>query len=224
MEVNLGVNFKDENQTAHAPLSSLRAPLDSLAAGNPHVSEVQVGVLGHAAYHTSRAPARTEGVMKTITSTQSGVAGEYFVAAELSRRGFVASLTLRNTRGIDVLASNADATKSVGIQVKTAQVALREDRRYSNAHWMLNVKAETAVGKNHFYVFVVLPDQGEPSYYVVPSANVAEFVSADHKQWKDTPGRKGQQRSLTNPMRIFKDPDGKYKDRWDLLGLMEVNV
>jgi hypothetical protein len=50
-----------------------------------------------------------------------GVAGEYFVAAELSRRGYVASLTLRNTRGIDILASNIDATKSVGIQVKAIQ-------------------------------------------------------------------------------------------------------
>src|ERR1700730_1910834 len=101
--------------------------------------------------------------MKILSVIQTGVAGEYFVAAELSRRGFVASLTLRNTRGIDVLASNADATKSVGIQVKTSQVALKEDRRYSDAHWMLNVKAETAIGTNLFYVFVVLPEQGEPS-------------------------------------------------------------
>src|SRR5713226_2271187 len=51
----------------------------------------------------------------------TGVAGEYFVAAELSRQGYVASLTLRNTRGIDILASDPNATKSVGIQVKATQ-------------------------------------------------------------------------------------------------------
>ena len=45
---------------------------------------------------------------KKLSTIQTGVAGEYFVAAELSRRGYVASLTLRNTRGIDVLASNAE--------------------------------------------------------------------------------------------------------------------
>jgi hypothetical protein len=56
-----------------------------------------------------------------LSTTLSGIAGEYFVAAELSRRGYVASLTLQNTRGIDILASNGDATKSVGIQVKTKQ-------------------------------------------------------------------------------------------------------
>jgi len=60
---------------------------------------------------------------KRLTSILCGVAGEYFVAAELSRRGYVASLTLRNTRGIDILASNAEATKSVGIAVKTNQGA-----------------------------------------------------------------------------------------------------
>jgi hypothetical protein len=56
-----------------------------------------------------------------LSGIQVGITGEYLVAAELSRRGYVATLTLRNTRGIDILASNSDATKSVGIQVKTAQ-------------------------------------------------------------------------------------------------------
>ena len=45
----------------------------------------------------------------TISKILSGVAGEYFVAAEMSRRGYIASLTLKNTRGIDVLAASANA-------------------------------------------------------------------------------------------------------------------
>jgi hypothetical protein len=36
-----------------------------------------------------------------LSTGLSGVAGEYFVAAELSRRGYIASITLRNTRGVD---------------------------------------------------------------------------------------------------------------------------
>ncbi|MBC5785979.1 hypothetical protein H8N03_23780 [Ramlibacter sp. USB13] len=55
-----------------------------------------------------------------LSATLCGVSGEYFVAAELSRPGYIASLTRRNTRGLDILASNADAPKSVDIQVKTA--------------------------------------------------------------------------------------------------------
>ena len=69
-----------------------------------------------------------------VTKGLSGVAGEYFVAAELSRRGYLASITLRNTRGIDVLVTNADASKSAGIQVKTNQNSIKK--------WILNVKAK----------------------------------------------------------------------------------
>ena len=56
----------------------------------------------------------------STTSLLAGVAGEYFVAAELSRRGFIASITLRNTRGIDIVVTNKDATKTVTIQCKTS--------------------------------------------------------------------------------------------------------
>src|SRR5437763_8863000 len=100
------------------------------------------------------------GRVKTLSSIQAGISGEYFVAAELSRRGYVASLTLRNTRGIDILASNRDATKSVGIQVKTCQG--------TRADWMLNKKAEADLAENLFYVFVCLPQSALPIFYVVP--------------------------------------------------------
>ncbi len=144
------------------------------------------------------------------STIQTGVSGEYFVAAELSRRGYVASLTLRNTRGIDILVSNRDATKSVGIQVKTSQ-----GRR---AHWLLNKKAEADLAENLFYVFVCLPKVESPVFYVVPREVVVRYVRESHRKWLGTPGRGGR-RHVDNDMRNFKDPEGSYKDRWDLLGL-----
>src|SRR5689334_20306482 len=114
-------------------------------------------------------------VRPTLAKTLSGVAGEYFVAAELSRRGYVASITLRNTRGIDILASNGDATRSVGIQVKTNQTTTRE--------WILNKKAETNLAANLCYVFVALNGLKAPSFHVVPSSVVAAFVSDAHRNW-----------------------------------------
>ena len=56
-------------------------------------------------------------------SGSMGIAGEFFVAAELTRRGYVASLTSKNTKAIDILASNKDGSKSVAIQVKTCDNA-----------------------------------------------------------------------------------------------------
>ena len=71
-----------------------------------------------------------------LESTQVGVAGEYFVAAELSLRGFIASITLRNTRGIDIIASTKDGAKSVNIQVKTNNI--------DSTNWVLTQKSETS--------------------------------------------------------------------------------
>src|SRR5215469_8348701 len=71
----------------------------------------------------------------TIPAVLIGVAGEYFVAAELSRRGYIASISLRNTRGIDIVATNQAAKRSITIQCKTNQSGAR--------NWMLNEKSET---------------------------------------------------------------------------------
>jgi hypothetical protein len=119
-----------------------------------------------------------------LARTLSGIAGEYFVAAELSRRGYVASLTLRNTRGIDLLASNADATKSVGIQVKASQGGKRD--------WLLTEAAEANAAENLFYVLVRLNGLAMPDYYIVPRAVVAKYVRSEHREWLATPGRLGK--------------------------------
>lgn len=149
-----------------------------------------------------------------LTSVLSGVSGEYFVAAELSRRGYVASITLRNTRGIDILASNANATKSVGIQVKTRQDAGTE--------WVLTKKAEELpegdVAQNLFYVFVSLNGQSAPSFHIVSRKTVAQYIRDNHQRWLSTPGRGGRAH-VDNPMRKFADPAAKYRDAWTSLGL-----
>ena len=41
---------------------------------------------------------KKELIYKKISAIQSGVAGEYFVAAELSRRGYLCSITLKTPR------------------------------------------------------------------------------------------------------------------------------
>ncbi|MDD5312830.1 MAG: aspartate ammonia-lyase [Dehalococcoidia bacterium] len=141
----------------------------------------------------------------------TGVSGEYFVAAELSKRGYVASITLRNTRGIDILVSNSEASLTVGIQVKT--------NTGNRKSWILNKKAENYSEKNLFYVFVNLKSTNErPDYYIVPSEDVANRIKIVHNRWLSTPGKRGQQHR-DNPMRIFSDKDDKYFEKWELLGL-----
>lgn len=146
-----------------------------------------------------------------IPTVLAGVAGEYFVAAELSRRGYIASISLRNTRGIDVLATNQDGSRSVTIQCKTSQ---RPQKR-----WVLSEKGADFVSPTHFYVFVLLGVAGErPQYHVVPSRDVANYLKADHEKWINTPG-KGGRKHVDNSIRVFADKDDEYLERWDLLGL-----
>lgn len=149
-----------------------------------------------------------------ISKGLSGVAGEYFVAGELSRRGYIASITLRNTRGVDILVAGRDAARSAGIQVKTNQG--------SSKGWVLNRKAETLEEEGLFYVFVNLNGPGgSPSYHIVPSAVVAEYVRTTHRTWLSKPGRNGQRRRDSN-IRKFQDRDDAWKDRWDVLDLDRV--
>lgn len=146
-----------------------------------------------------------------MSAVLTGAAGEYFVAAELSRRGFIASISLRNTRGIDILATSQDGSRSVTIQCKTSQKTQKR--------WVLSDKSEAFVSSTHFYVFVLLRAAGEqPRYHVVPSRDVAKHLKADHKKWISTPGKDGR-KHVDNPLRVFTDKADKYLERWDLLGL-----
>src|SRR5262245_60002796 len=106
--------------------------------------------------HDDDSPSRLENLfmrrsslaLNDVPSNLVGVSGEYFVAAELSRRGYAASITLRNMRSVDILAANSDATRSVVIQVKT--------NSKKNKKWIMNKKEETIQSNSLFYVFVNL--------------------------------------------------------------------
>lgn len=141
----------------------------------------------------------------------SGVAGEYFVAAEMSRQGYIASITLRNTRGVDLLATNEAGTRTVNIQVKTNK-GIRKV-------WLVGAKAETYFADDLFYVFVNLNGlDGAPEYHVVPSKTVARFCKRHHRKWIKGAKRDGSARKDTN-LRTFRDPECDYRSAWDQLGL-----
>ncbi len=144
-----------------------------------------------------------------LSNTLTGIAGEYFVAAELSRRGFMASITLRNNDSVDIHASKLSTGKMFAIQVKSNQSGRSE--------WIMNKKAEVTHSANHYYVFVALKSVYErPLFYIVPSKEVARFTTETHANWLATPGKKGQKHN-DGSMRKFADITGKFLDKWELL-------
>ncbi len=146
--------------------------------------------------------------MTKISKSLCGVSGEYFVAAELSRKGYIASLTLRNSKGIDILVANEEGTKTVGIQVKTNQ--------YSNQSWVLSIKSEEYNSENIICIFVNLNGQEEfPTYYIVPSIEVAAYIKQNHQDWLGSPNSKGGKHK-DNPIRKF-SANGVYHNNWDII-------
>lgn len=149
---------------------------------------------------------------KDITKFElKGICGEYYVAAELSKRDIIATLTLKNTRGVDILASNLNSTRTVAVQVKSTHKPKNE--------WLLKSASESFISKDHFYVFVRLNKLGErPDYFIVPSAVVAEYVKTNHSKWLSTPGKNGKKRN-DSTLRKFKALTNEYLDAWELLDL-----
>jgi len=148
----------------------------------------------------------------------AGVAGEYYVAAELTRRGYIACLTSKNTKTIDILASNKTGLKSVSIQVKTRKKA---------KDFALNVKDELLEDNdNLFYIFVNLNisnkkgvlSYGEVEYYVVPMMKVKNFIYNGHREWLKTPRKDGELHPDTN-IRKYKLQEDDKLNNFEILGL-----
>ena len=146
----------------------------------------------------------------------AGIAGEYFVAGELSRRGYIASITLRNTANIDILASNGE--KTINIQVKTMR------RSVANGWAMGNIPLEPKKEwKNTFYVFVELPVNlnEKINYYIIPKNILNKKVEANFQKVIKTPRRNGMPRKTK--FRFFEKDSypefntKKYADNWDQL-------
>jgi predicted AAA+ superfamily ATPase len=94
--------------------------------------------------------------MAEIPSSSTGLSGEYFVAAELLRRGYSVGITMGNTKAIDILAEKNG--KQLIIQVKSIF-------KKKNVGWP--IMKDKIEGK-HYYVFVNLngDKMTMPEYYV----------------------------------------------------------
>ena len=78
----------------------------------------------------------------------TGMGGVYLVAAELSRRGFLASPTSRSAIGADLLVTDQACLRAYSVQVKTNAV--------THSFWLLGKKARSLISKHYIYVLVNL--------------------------------------------------------------------
>lgn len=128
--------------------------------------------------------------MAEIPSSSTGLSGEYYVAAELLRRGYNVGITMGNAKAIDILAEKKG--KQFIIQVKSIY-------KKKNIGWPM---MKDKVFIDHFYIFVNLnaDKMTEPDYFICTGKEAKVKV----KQYTN--------RGIIDLTTINSD---EYKGRWD---------
>jgi len=105
--------------------------------------------------------------MAEIHKNSTGLSGEYFVAAELYRRGWSVAITLGNAKSIDLFAEKNG--KAVSIQVKSLF-------KRSNNSFPISKKS---LKENCIYVFVILNGDklpAPPQFYICTYSEIVPLI------------------------------------------------
>ncbi len=108
------------------------------------------------------------------------LAGEFYVAAELHRRGIYASVTYGAAKNADVLVFDQSTGQTAVVEVKTT--ASPNQKWLTGAH-SLN---KESVQPHIFWVLVLLPAEntlGSPRYFVMSSEELVQEASARFQQY-----------------------------------------
>lgn len=119
------------------------------------------------------------GDIKAGKSALIGATGEYFVMAELLRRGWLAGLTPRGAQHYDIIATLRGRTINVRVKTKTADANI--------FRWNLRKDGGVFGGELDQFDICVLVDLASlaPEYYVIPTKKVEKKVLELRKVWLD---------------------------------------
>lgn len=160
---------------------------------------------------------------------QISLSGEFAALSKLSLLGFDASLTLGNTKGVDILVLNPSTEKMFRVEVKTSFKTgnyIKKSKEWGPCiEWILGQNVENNNSKDLFYIFVILDEKHNQRFFIIPSKIVSEYCRKEHLHWLS-----GGEKRKTSGMRTFRlgvDANFKYKiqtalvdnyeNRWDLL-------
>lgn len=152
--------------------------------------------------------------MRGARNQQTARAGEYFVAAELNRRGAYAVTFAGNMPIIDVLATDLAQTRTVSIQIKT--------RRSGSWQTSINEGRECTPNEEEtkFWIFVDIGKiELSPAYYIVPDWWIRNNIYEAHKEYLS---RHSGSRPVSSESTHHSIPEKRirqWKNQWDLLKL-----
>jgi peroxiredoxin family protein len=152
-----------------------------------------------------------------MKGNMTGLAGEYYVLAQLTHRNLVAALTLANAKRVDILVTNQALNKLYKVEVKTMDNPLAHEKLFGKSKfymWVMDKKHEGISEPNLCYCFVALQGPtSRPKFFVVPSKVVSKYVKWQHAYWLSTRGKAVQDTSMRKFRIPIEDPKG-YEDNW----------
>jgi hypothetical protein len=151
---------------------------------------------------------------------QVGRAGEYFVVAELNKRGAYAVTFAGNIPKIDLMACNQDQSRTIHIQVKTKR---------GGRSWHSSIVGSkpmeppaTPLDATDFWVFVDLGDlDTPPRYWGVPDWWIRNDIYNTHKAYLDSHGGKRARNPDSKHHAIDERRLKEWQARWDILGIFK---
>lgn len=147
-----------------------------------------------------------------------GNAGEYYVVAELLKRGIIATLAPRNAPSFDILAIRENHT--VRIRVKT------KSQEYSVWQWAVKKDGSIFRDLSKDGDFTILVDLAmktkDLEFYVMPTHQIDTWLKADFEKWTRTPGRNNRPHNPENKKRNLGQKEhvyelSKYLNQWEKL-------
>ena len=155
------------------------------------------------------------GKIKSGQGTLIGNAGEYYVIAELLKRGVVAALAPRNAPDFDILATKDGQMVCLRVKTKSEEWGF----------WQWNARDDGTVFKNIRTKgdFVVLVDLSKETknmqYFIAATHDLAEWLEADFHEWLAEPGKRGKPHSEQNKKRHLhlSKYHSKLSTDWDII-------
>jgi hypothetical protein len=114
------------------------------------------------------------------------LAGEFFVLGELALQGLDGALTFGHTKEIDIFVLNRQTGMKFKVEVKTTHKGVQQSGLFGLSYaWLMNERHEGLEAADLVYCFVFLgTGLGTRRFFLVPSQDVAAYVSWEHKYWK----------------------------------------
>lgn len=117
--------------------------------------------------------------------TRISLAGEFAVLSQLALRGQDASMTLGNTKGVDILISDPVTGRMLKLEVKTHRREIRDTGVRSKtfgkflSNWIMSEqhgKYNKKKDANLFYCFVSIAAKAKPRFFIIPAVVVARYI------------------------------------------------